>query len=279
MFVSAGFTGFTLNMNGQSNGHIEHYYASILAAIRELEAMFPSGKATKLEFRTNKQKLLNLFHIMGSSAMKARWHKPTWPKGNPYSQFAGFKPAELDSKRFTYGYFQRCMEDTVRNTDLVKKLSLLAGEGNRKYEAVLDKRKGKLKTLLDEYSAVKQKCWFALAALVAVLAGTSVVLAELRVWLFYVLFALPIAGSLPMCWVVFLPSTREVVVEEVDNFWNKTHLDAIYSSIRDTDTEIKYMEGNREVWRKQWKRGRQYITSGAAAAVMLASVMIIAITC
>lgn len=230
-----------------SAGHIEHYFASILAAIRELEEMFPSGEPSKSEFLTQKSKLLQLFHKMGSNAKRVAWHEPVW-LDNPHSRFSEFTPDRLDSRKFSIGYFRRCMEETVGDPDLTKTLSLLAGEGNAKYENVKKERERKRDALLLEHSDVRQKCWFLLVALATLLLGSSGVIIGAKAWIFYILFLPPLLGSIPLGRVVFLTFDRAVGVEDAETAWNQTRLDVIWSAIRDIDTEITDLQKNQNIW-------------------------------
>ena len=256
-------------MNPKSQGHIEHYFTSILSAVRELEEMFPSGKATRREFLVNKRRLLKLFHKMGSNARKLDWYESKW-FGRPHEKFAEFRPAVLTRRKFSHGYFQRCMEETLNDTARMKNLSLLAGESNSKYQTVRDERERERRTLLEEYAAVKQKCWFTLAALGTLLLGISGVITGLGDWLFFVLFIPPLAGSVPICRVVFIPSNRGFVAEKTTTSWNITHIETLWASLRDIDNEIKALKKNRIFWDKNWKRARCAIPVGTAiSAIML----------
>lgn len=261
-------------MNPKSQGHIEHYFASILSAVRELEEMFPSGKATRREFLVNKRRLLKLFHKMGSSARKLDWYESKW-FGKPHEKFAEFRPAVLTRRKFSHGYFQRCMEETLNDTATMKNLSLLAGESNSKYQTVRDERERERRTLLEEYAAVKQKCWFTLAALGTLLLGISGVITGLGDWLFFVLFIPPLAGSVPLCRVVFIPSGRNFAAEETDTSWNIAHIDVLRAALRDIDSEVDDIWENKKLWDRSWKKGRYSIPSGVLISVVLTLAIIL----
>ena len=254
-----------------ARGHIEHYYARILSAIREIEDMFPTGQATQQEYLASRERLLKLFHQMGNNAEKIDWHKPVYPSdSSPCEHFAEFAPDRLDSKKFSFGYFQRCMEDTIGNADWVKILSLLAGEEDSKYSEVKEERKRKRDTLQLEYSEIRMKCWFWAVVLWTLLLGISGVLAALAAWWFYFLFIPPAVGALPLGRIVLLSFKREVTVEEAETAWNQTRLDVIWSGIRDIDNEIEFFEKNQTIWVKWFDRGRY----GIAAGVVISAVML-----
>lgn len=261
-------------MNPKSQGHIEHYFASILSAVRELEEMFPSRKATLREFLVNKRRLLKLFHKMGSSAEKVYWYESIWLE-NPHKRFAEFAPDKLDSRKFSFGYFQRCMEELLNDTDLLRTLSLIAGESNSKYQSVRDERERERRTLLEEYSAVKQKCWFTLAALATLLLALSGVITGLEEWTLFAFFLPPLVGSLPLCRVVFIPSGRNFVAEETDTSWNIAHIDVLRAALRDIDSEIDDIWENKKLWDRNWKRGRYSIPSGVLISAAMLTLAII----
>ena len=252
-----------------SAGHIEHYFASILAAIRELEEMFPNGEPSKSEFLNRKNRLLQLFHKMGSSAKNIDWYEPVW-LDNPHSRFSEFTPDRLDNQKLSFGYFQRCMEETVSDPDLIKTLSLLAGEGNAKYEDVKKERERKRDAFLLEYSDVRQKCWFLLAALATLLLGVSGVIIGTSAWIFYILFLPPLLGSIPLGRVVFLTFDRAVGVEDAETAWNQTQLDVIWSTIRDINTEIADLRKNQNTWLRGLRRGGYGMSAGILISFAIA---------
>lgn len=264
-------------MNLTSQGYIEHYFASILSAIRELEEMFPSGQATQREFLVRKGRLLKLFHQMGSSAAKVEWYEPVYPRdGNPCGRFSEFAPDRLDSAKFSFGYFQRCMEETVGDDELLKTLSLRAGEEDSKYQKVKDERKRRRDALIMEYSDIRQKCWFWFVVLGTLLLGVSGVLIGLREWLLYVLFIPPMLGAAPLGGVLLLTFERFVTVEEAKTSWDRTRLDVIWSGIRDIDNEIEYLEKNQTKWRRRFAGGKYGIIAGVAISAAALPCLVIA---
>lgn len=253
-----------------SQGYIEHYFAEILTAVRKLEAKFPRGIADSEQFSAAKPELLSMFHAMGSSANKVKWYEqPVMEIKNPCSRFERFHPNYLSDEKFSFGYFQRSLEDLCGDADLMRQLSLLAGEGDEKYQVVKDEQERKRDVLWESYSSVRQKCWFTLAALATVLLGFTNVITSLKAWWLFILFLPPLAGSWPLFSVVFLPVVRPFNVEEPETSWKRTTLDTIYSSIRDITEENKKLAENQVLWEKRWKHGRRGIAAGITISAII----------
>lgn len=258
-----------------SQGHIEHYFATILNAVRQLEAMFPDGKARRRRFLAEKTKLLALFHTMGSSAEKVADYDPVLENTNPYARFVRFTPNTLNSRKFSFGYFRSSLEELLGDKDLIQKLSLLAGEEDGKYQILKDEQQRKRDTLLRGYGDVKQKCWFTLAALGTFLLGCTAAIVALEEWLLFLLFLPPLAGSIPLGRVVFISMPRGYTVENPDTFWHQSRLDAIYSAIRDIGNENEDLLQNQKKWEGRWDHGRWGMLAGLAISAIILTVTLV----